>query len=244
MSGSAWANGWNLNNKGDGFSPNPNDVIYCSRRDVADATSPTGRRYRYTGYLLFDYFVTDENGSATLSFEADSSYHVLWKTTQRSPTANDGPTRTRSFDVALPDPAAAYDHDYPPATVSIFGEWERLPAGGVRLPAGAYAAQFILTEESFHGGGLAGGWAAAMGGAVSFRILTDASAIPGDFYHDDAVDLDDYFALVDCLQGPSGAPYPTCPVTVQDCRNTFDFDDDEDVDLRDFAEFQQILTAD
>lgn len=241
--GSEWADGWNLNNKGDGSWPSPNDLTYCGRRDTPDGTSPTGRHYRCTGYLVFDYFITDEYGSATLSFEADSSYHVLWKTTQRSPTAADGPIKTRGFDVELPDPVAAYDIDYPSAAISIFGEWERLPVGGVRLPPGDYEAQFILTEESFHGGGLAGGWAAAMGATVAFRILTSPGAIPGDFDHDETVSLDDYFALADCFGGPNGAPSPTCPVTSQDCRNAFDFDEDGDVDLADFAGFQEAFAA-
>ena len=41
---------------------------------------------------------------------------------------------------------------------------------GVALPAGSYEADFILTEESFHGGGLAGGWAAAVGAPLTFEI--------------------------------------------------------------------------
>ena len=169
--GSAWAGGQNLNNKGDGSSPNPNDDVYFSRRDIADATSPTGLHYRYTAYLPFDYVITDETGSILLAFEQDSSYHVLWKTSQRSHTAQDGPLKPTTFDVALPDPAGAYDTDYPEVSVSVFGEWERLPVGGVTLPAGLYEVDFILTEESFHGSGLAGGWAAAMGTPLTFEIV-------------------------------------------------------------------------
>jgi hypothetical protein len=168
--GSAWANGQNLNNKGDGSSPNPNDDAYFSRRDILDPTSPSGKRYRYTGYLPFDYVITDETGATLLALEQSSSYHVLWKTTQRSPTAQDGPPETTTFDVSLPDPVSAYDVDYPEVTVTIFGEWERLPPGGVMLPPGLYEAEFILTEESFHGGALAGGWAAAMGVSIVFEI--------------------------------------------------------------------------
>ena len=72
--------------------------------------------------------------------------------------------------MALPDPVSAYDTDYPAASVTIFGEWERLPPGGVMLPAGIYEADFILTEESFHGSGLAGSWAAAVGASIVFEI--------------------------------------------------------------------------
>jgi len=177
--GSAWVNGQNLNDKGDGTSPNPNDGVYLATRDIADATSPTGRRYRYTGYLVFDYLITDASGSASVSFEANSSYHVLWKTSQRSRTAQDGPLLLATFDVALPDPVSAYDVDHPEAAVSVFGEWERLPVGGVALALGDYAGQLILTEESFHGTGLAGGWAAAMAAPVSFSLVAvDAPALP------------------------------------------------------------------
>ncbi len=168
--GSAWANGQNLNNKGDGTSPNPNDDFYFSHRDITDPTSPTGYHYRYTGYLPFEYVIANESGNALLEFVQDSAYHVLWKTTQRAHTDNDGPPKTTTFDVALPDPAGAYDVDYPEVSITIFGEWERLPPGGVLLPAGFYEADLVLTEESFHGSGLAGGWAAAMGARINFEI--------------------------------------------------------------------------
>jgi hypothetical protein len=175
--GTAWANGQNLNDKGDGSSPSPNDDVYFSRRDIVDPTSPTGLRYRYTGYLVFDYVTTDETGGAFLAFEQDSSYHVLWKTSQRAHTDQDGPPKTSSFDVALPDPVGAYDTDYPATSATVFGEWERLPVDGVTLPAGGYEADFILTEESFHGSGLAGGWAAAMGVRIAFEIVEAPSGI-------------------------------------------------------------------
>lgn len=169
--GSEWADGQNLNNKGDGTSPNPNDDVYFARRDIPDPTSPTGYRYRFTGYLPFDYLNTDETGSTLLAFEQGSAYHVLWKTTQRQHTPLDGPLKTTTFDVELPDPVGAYDVDYPEVTVTVFGEWERLPVGGVTLPLGVYQADFILTEESFHSSGLGGGWAAAMGVRIEFEIV-------------------------------------------------------------------------
>jgi len=169
--GSAWASGQNLNNKGTGSSPNPNDLTYWARRDLLDPTSPTGKEYRYTAYLVFDYFITDENGDALFAFEADDSYHVLWKTSQRLPTIDDGPVRSRAFSVPLSHPA--YDAAYPATTVDIFGEWERLPPGEVTLSAGPYTADFLLTEESFHGGGLAGGWAAAMGAEGTFTLVPE-----------------------------------------------------------------------
>lgn len=180
--GTQWANGSNLNDKGTGYFPSPNDLTYLARREVVAPTSPTGRRYRYTGYLVLDYFVTDSEGNATQEFLIDSCYHVLWKTSQNGRGAQDGPLKTVVFD---PSPARpAYGVDYPQATVSIFGEWERLPVGGLQLRPGDYSCQVILTEESFHGSGgtLAGGWAAAMGGDATFRVAPRIQmvAVAGD----------------------------------------------------------------
>ena len=173
---SKWVNGWNLNDKGSGTAPNPNDLVYFSRRDAPDASSPTGRHYRYTAYVVFAYFVTDDCGNAALSFEADSSYHVLWKTSQLARTALDGPVKSASFDPVASNPA--YGADLPPASAGVFGEWERLPVGGLSPGYGSYACQALLTEESFHGSGgtYAGGWAAAMAGTVAFVITRQGDA--------------------------------------------------------------------
>jgi hypothetical protein len=178
--GSAWTNGQNLNNKGDGSFPNPNDLLYFERRYVEDSSSPTGLHYRYTGYLVFDYVVTDSEGSVLHGFVVDSCYHVLWKTTQRVRTTDDGPISTAVFDA---DDSAAYEDtggdDYPGQSVSVFGEWERLPVGGVFLQPGTYSCRFTLTEESFHGSGgpQAGAWAAAMEGQVVFAIAPETMNI-------------------------------------------------------------------
>ena len=171
--GTAWTNGQNLNDKGNGSSPNPNDLVYFSRRDITDATSPTGLHYKFTGYLLFEYFITDEQGEATVLFETGSCYHVLWKTTQRSHTSDDGLIITTTF--TADTSSLAYDTTYPEQTINIFGEWERLPISGVPLAPGDYSAQLILTEESFHGDGgqYAGNWAGAMGATIQFS--TDGS---------------------------------------------------------------------
>jgi len=167
--GTAWTNGQNLNDKGNGSSPNPNDLVYFSRCNITDLTSPTGLHYKFTGYLLFDYFITDEQGNATIPFETGSCYHVLWKTTQRSHTVNDGPLKTTTF--TANDTSPAYDTNYPSQTIDIFGEWERLPMGNVPLSPGEYTAQLMITEESFHGDGgqYAGNWAAAMGATIQFN---------------------------------------------------------------------------
>jgi hypothetical protein len=201
--GSRWCCGGNLNSKGDGYPPNPNDEVYISRRYEEDPTSPTGLHYRYTAYRVLDYFITDANGNASLDFEANSSYHVVFKTTQGSPSGQ-GPVKTAVFDVVLPDPVNAYDVDYPLQSVSIFGEWERLPLGGVFLGTGTYRVEFLLTEESFHGSGLAGGWAAAMGGEVDFTICRFDLA--GDLNDDCKVDFEDVEILTDQWLQPPGTP--------------------------------------
>ena len=68
------------------------------------------------------------------------------------------------------------------ATVSIFGEWERLPVDGIFLQPGDYIAELILTEESFHGSGgtFAGNWAAAMGTDIEFSVIQDALVIEAE----------------------------------------------------------------
>ena len=168
--GTAWANGQNLNNKGDGSSPNPNDNNYSARKVITDGTSPTGLHFKFTGYLLFDYFITDEQGNATIPFETGSCYHVLWETTQRSQTADDGPIKTTTFVADTSSPA--YDVNYSELTIDIFGEWERIPVGGIYLPSGSYSTKIMLTEESFHGTGeYDGNWAAAMSANIQCTIV-------------------------------------------------------------------------
>ncbi|RMD76322.1 MAG: hypothetical protein D6820_12925, partial [Lentisphaerae bacterium] len=173
--GTAWSSGWNLNDKGDGSSPNPNDLLYEARKDIADSSSPTGLHYLYTGYRVLGYFITDATGSAEVTIDDANSYHVLWKTSQISPTADDGPLITYTYSVNPADDPA-YDTTYPEATVSIFGEWERLPRDGIGLLAGTYTACYVLlTEESFHGSApLAGFWAHALKGPMSFTIYDSA----------------------------------------------------------------------
>lgn len=175
--GVAWSSGANLNNKGSangglGQWPSPNDVVYVERRDIPEPTSPTGRLYRYMAYRPFEYFITDHAGDAEFDFRVDSTYHVLFKTTQRTPDSYDGRilTCTYSVDPAL-DPA--YDTPLAETRVQVFGEWERLPIGHVPLLPGVYDCDIMLTEESFHGtdGAFSGSWAPAVRARIAFRIL-------------------------------------------------------------------------
>jgi hypothetical protein len=60
----------------------------------------------------------------------------------------------------------------------------------------------------------------------------------GDADQDGDVDQDDFVVLVECLAGPDAIPSPPPPMTVEECLEVFDFDEDGDIDLRDFADFR------
>jgi cytochrome c peroxidase len=45
--------------------------------------------------------------------------------------------------------------------------------------------------------------------------------------------------LAECLAGPAATPAPDAPMTAADCRVLFDFDNDNDVDLKDVGAYQQ-----
>ena len=58
----------------------------------------------------------------------------------------------------------------------------------------------------------------------------------GDFNGDDTVDLDDYDFLGDCIGGPNTTPVPNVTgASADQCLIAFDMDDDQDVDLTDYA---------
>jgi hypothetical protein len=167
--------------------PNPgnsNDTDYEAHKDDPE--------YIFEGYLLFDFFVTDEQGSAALNFAADSSFHVLWATHDstgdgdghRDPALNDSPVRYYDFIASPTTHPDAYDFNYGAAHVGIYAEWQsdRDPPGEVALAPGTYNCRLILTEESFHQSDLGGGWASVMGSdGVHFTLIPfDASDIDRD----------------------------------------------------------------
>jgi len=66
----------------------------------------------------------------------------------------------------------------------------------------------------------------------------------GRFDPDADVDAADHSALAECLSGPDMRPTHHAPATAAcegECHNAFDFDNDLDLDLLDFAEFQTIF---
>ena len=70
-------------------------------------------------------------------------------------------------------------------------------------------------------------------------------AADGDFDENGEVDLEDYTALVECMAGEGVLPGPDDPAVTTcevECLNAFDFDEDRDVDLMDFACFQASIT--
>ncbi len=127
------------------------------------------------GYLLFGFFITDQNGSATRTFRVDSSYHVLWNQAQNgAPLASAGPTQSW----APVWTAAAYDTggSFISAKQTLFPEIQsgRPAPGQALLPTGNYRCAFVITEESFHNAYAGGGnWAAAMrNGSLTFAVTT------------------------------------------------------------------------
>ena len=176
-SGTEWGSGWNLNSKGDGTYPNPNDLTYLARRDAPSQTSPTGKLYSYTGYL--DGFLHHRRlrrrhapfrGQLQLSRPLVGSGHLFRR--------QSGVVRS----LAAP---AGIRHQPSPGHRQRVGRVGATAAGGVFLDPGSYTCQMVLTEESFHSYSTYGGrWAAAMGGEISFSIL-----LPGDANRDCRIDI-------------------------------------------------------
>ncbi len=116
----------------------------------ADLAKHVADGHSVSGYLLFDWFVTDARGDAKQPFALDSSLHVLWRVGQRDRGANDSPPRwyTLERDAHFYRPPLAGTQEQ----VGIFAEWEpdRPKRGELRLPAGSYEVGLNVTEESFH----------------------------------------------------------------------------------------------
>jgi hypothetical protein len=142
-------------------------------RNVSDAdlAACIAAGHTVKGYLLFDWFVTGADGCASHAFALDSSYHVLWKTSQRRPKRQDSAAVKYSIlrgPYAYPTEAVGTTD-----TVSLYAEWEpnRPLPGTVLLADGSYDVQLVLTEESFHSTADGGGcWAKVLAGDVAFAV--------------------------------------------------------------------------
>ena len=159
--------------------------------------------YAYSGYLIIGFFITDAQGGFTGRFEGDNSFHVLWRTSQRTPSQNDGPI----FNFVLPATAGnpAYDMPFPALPMGIYGEWEptRALPGTLAMTKGHYACDFILTEESFHDSGAnAGNWTAALGAPIEFDI-----GVPTEVVWNNPADIV-YPAPLSAVQLNATAPEP------------------------------------
>lgn len=156
--------------------PNPansNDADYDANKDTPG--------YLYDGYLLMAFFVTDAEGKAQVNFVGNNSYHVLWRTDQRPPSAQDGPRSDVTLAATAGNPA--YDVSLAARAATLYGEYESTRAlpGKLEMPVGHYRCKFLLTEESFHDyGALGGNWAHAMSALVEFDMgQPTESVLPG-----------------------------------------------------------------
>ena len=131
------------------------------------------------GYLVFGYFVTDAEGKAEVTFRADSSFHVLWKTSQWPRDKDDSPPTQHK--VVAEAGGLGYDRSFPPGEFALYAEAQtgRPPIGRVRLAPGDYRCFFLLTEESFHDytNDDGGDWAAALAALIEFAIAPPDPAI-------------------------------------------------------------------
>lgn len=116
------------------------------------------------GYLLFDFFITRGDGSATRAFKVDSSYHVVWNAAQPgAPLASAGPTQ--QWAPVWSEAAYGTVRRFVTKTQTLFAEKQagRPEPGDALLPVGNYNCALVITEESFHDFYAGGGnWAAAM----------------------------------------------------------------------------------
>lgn len=132
-------------------------------------------------YFLFGYFVTDADGSADATLTLDSSYHVLWKTSQWPAAETDSqPTKHK---IVAKVGSYGYDKESPPTAIELYAEaqYRRPPKGTVKLPPGDYRCFLLLTEESFHDWGEDGGdWAAALAAPIEFTILPPEATGKGE----------------------------------------------------------------
>jgi hypothetical protein len=148
----------------------------------------------------------------------DSSFHVLWKASQRRPGSNDSDPLAHLFVV---DGASDwYASSQPEQMRFLYAEWESTRAfpGELSLPIGSYSVRIFLTEESFHENTAppsSGRWATVMThDDLSFTIApppacSDGADNDGDGHTDfpedlgcgDDADLSERSPLLPCDDG-------------------------------------------
>jgi hypothetical protein len=180
---------------------NASDAQYEACRDDPDCEDI------YEGYLVFDFFVTDRYGRASLDFEARNSLHVLWRLCppELPLTGCGGPGGTDPIDhevVALASTGWGYDEDHTTWTIGVYGEIERPPPHSY-LPPGEYRCRIVLQEESFHESGAGGYWASAVGQA-GLHFWVEDGAGPRDCENWDLCDGYESCGLTGlCESGPA-----------------------------------------
>jgi len=115
---------------------------------------------RVEAYLLFDFFVTDSHGDAVRDFALDSSLHVLWNGVRQRWPASLG-----DLVPVIVDATDAETYARPKKSLQVEQIWAERETARYRradqktfLPPGRYAAELVLTEESFHSKDNDGGW--------------------------------------------------------------------------------------
>lgn len=127
-------------------------------------------------YIFFAYIVTDADGSATLDFSLEHSWHVLWNQAHNGKPLPQSPKTSYMIDATsatlymLPKEQPVEDVFWP--------EYDPVPGFPLRakilLPPRNYRASLTLTEESFHSYDRDGGWwATVLSLPIDFTILPD-----------------------------------------------------------------------
>lgn len=101
-----------------GWNSNDAEYLAWKAQDFTDGVYG----YVYEGYLLFAYLVTDEDGQVARAVAIDGSFHVLWKTSQRSPGPNDSPPTLHTF--VANGASDWYASSQSDEVRSIYAEWE------------------------------------------------------------------------------------------------------------------------
>ncbi len=106
--------------------------------------------------------------------------------------------------------------------------WYTIDGGGGSSEGGQFSVSGTIGQPDT--GVMIGGAFEITGGYWSQPIFIP---IPGDCNQDGVVDLNDYTCFFDCMTGPSQGLQPGC--------DAFDFDNDNDVDQKDFDNIQSLF---